>query len=915
MDLAASELTRLPSADIAALLLTVAVLLGVARVCGEAARRLHQPAVLGEILAGILLGPTILGRLLPGFQHFLFPAAGARAVVLDSISTLSVTLFLLVAGLEVDLGRVWRQGRVALSVSVAGIVVPFGMGALAALVAPGFFGHGSAGPGEHAPSSLVFVLFFATALSISSLPVIARTLLDLNLFRTDLGMIVIAAAIFQDIIGWIIFAIVLGLMGHAGHGLPVAATIGLTLGYTAFTLTVVRVLVHRALPWIQAHATWPHGVLGFSLVLALLGAAFTEWIGVHAIFGTFLVGVAIGDSSHLRGRTRATIDQFISSVFAPLFFASVGLKVDFVARFDPPLVAAVFVLACAGKIVGAGWGAWRTGMGRSEALAIGFGMNARGAMEIVLGLLALEAGVIEEPMFVALVVMALGTSVLSGPAMQRFMGRKKQQAFKAFLPAQTFIRRLAARTPEEAIRELAKASGGPATPAHLTPEHITAAVLARERMMPSGLRDGVAVPTARLEGLPAPVVALGLSEEGLDFDAPDGEPARIVVLLLIPGHDHEAQWALLSDVARTLGEAEMRERVRDATSYVELLAALNWGDHHAGESEGPRKGVVLVGAGATARAVAKKAQALGATVRLVDTNRDHCAAAQRDGLTVLQGNALRDVVLFQVQAHQAGALVAMTANAEVNQAVTAFAAAEFKIPETLALGSTFAPGAQLEGWDAAVAGGEAAWVEVLVAQDGADPRAALAPVAGGAQTLPALAVRDGVVRFVGGAPLRRGDVVWGLRLPTRAIRSRVDQVLATCLFVDDAGSPPAAELLTRAAQSLAVRLGVPADDLIPRLADERELPLIAPWLAVKRLVLPQAGCFELAVARAAGGTTLPGAAAPVHSIFVLTGSEDERATHLHLLASLAQVLAEPDFEARWRAAPDADAARRLLVGA
>ena len=914
MDLAASELSRLPSADIAALLLTVAVLLGVARVCGELLRRLHQPSVIGEILAGILLGPTLLGRFLPDLQHFLFPVSGPRAVVLDSISTLSVTLFLLVAGLEVDLGRVWRQGRVALSVSVTGIVVPFSLGLIAALLFPDFLGKATSDGGGPAPTTLVFSLFFATALSISSLPVIARTLLDLNLFRTDLGMIVIAAAIFQDIIGWIIFAIVLGLMGHSSHGMPVAATIGLTLGYTAFTLTIVRVLVHRALPWIQAHATWPHGVLGFCLVLALLGAAFTEWIGVHAIFGTFLVGVAIGDSSHLRGRTRATIDQFISSVFAPLFFASVGLKVDFVARFQPGLVATVFVVACVGKIVGAGWGAWRAGMGRNEAAAIGFGMNARGAMEIVLGLLALEAHVIQEPMFVALVVMALATSVISGPAMQLFMGRKKQQAFKAFLPAQTFIRRLAARTPEEAIRELALASGGPATPPHLTPEHITAAVLARERMMPSGLRDGVAVPTARLEGLPAPVVALGLSEEGLDFDAPDGEPARIVVLLLIPGSDHEAQWALLSDVARTLGQAEMRERVRDATSYVELLAALNWGDHHEGETEGPRKGVVLVGAGATARAVAKKAQALGASVRLVDTNREHCAAAQRDGLSVLQGNALRDVVLFQVQAHLAGTLVAMTPNAEVNQAVTAFAAAEFKIPETLALGSSFAPGAPLEGWDAAVADGEAAWIEVLVAADGVDPRQALAPMAGGAQTLPALAVRDKAVRFVGGSPLKRGDVLWGLRLPTRAVRARVERVLASCLVIDDAGAPSASDLLTRTAQSLAVRLGLPADELAPRLADERELPLVAPWLAVKRVVLAAPGSFELAVARAAKGTTLPGAAAPVHTIFVLAGSEDERATHLHLLAALAQVVSAPDFEARWRAAPDADSARRLLAG-
>src|SRR5690606_25864823 len=207
--------------------------------------------------------------------------------------------FLLVAGMEVELGRVWRQGKAAISVSFWGVVIPFGVGFGAAWLAPRALGS------EADADRLIFALFFATALSISSLPVIARPLLDLNLFRTDIGMVIIASAIVQDLVGWIIFAVILGLMGSAGgHGLPIGATIALTLGFAVVMLTVVRWLVHRALPWIQAHASWPGGVLGFALSIALFGAAFTEWIGVHAIFGTFMAGVAVGDSPHLRERTR-----------------------------------------------------------------------------------------------------------------------------------------------------------------------------------------------------------------------------------------------------------------------------------------------------------------------------------------------------------------------------------------------------------------------------------------------------------------------------------------------------------------------------------------------------------------------------------------------------------------------------------
>ncbi|HTE05855.1 MAG TPA: cation:proton antiporter, partial [Planctomycetota bacterium] len=207
------------------LLLALGLLLLVGRGLGELALRFRQPPILGEILAGILLGPTVLGRLAPAMSASVFPAEGPVAVARHGLAMFAVTLFMFVAGMEVDLSTVWRRGRAALAVSLTGIVVPFAFGLVAALLMPQALGR------ETGADPTVFVLFFATALSISALPVIARTLLDLNLYKSDLGMVVIAAAIVDDLLGWIIFAVILALIGQGGHA--VGPTIAMVLGYAA----------------------------------------------------------------------------------------------------------------------------------------------------------------------------------------------------------------------------------------------------------------------------------------------------------------------------------------------------------------------------------------------------------------------------------------------------------------------------------------------------------------------------------------------------------------------------------------------------------------------------------------------------------------------------------------------------------
>jgi Kef-type K+ transport system membrane component KefB len=332
-------------------------------------------------------------------------------------------MFLLVAGMEVDLSRVRRRTKAVVSVGATGMALPFILGLAAAWYLPTMLGRP---PGV---SAVFFALFFATALSISALPVIAKILLDLDLYHSDVGTIVIAAAMINDLASWIIFGVLLATM----HGTSaVRASDGihavlLTLTFAALMVTVGRWLIDAALRWILRHDGWLGSVTGFTAAIALVGGAVAEAIGSQALFGAFLVGVAVGNSAAMRPQDRNTITQFVASVFAPLFFVSLGLRANVIANFDVRVVAMVMAIACAGKILGVGFGARLARLDPRQGWAVAFGLNARGAMQIVLSLLALQRGLIQVKLFVALVLMALVTSMMSGPLMQGILGLKPRR--------------------------------------------------------------------------------------------------------------------------------------------------------------------------------------------------------------------------------------------------------------------------------------------------------------------------------------------------------------------------------------------------------------------------------------------------------------------------------------------------------
>ena len=556
--------------DMITFFLSLALLIGTARILGEIAEKFKQPAILGELMAGIVLGPSILGMIAPELKASLFPSSGPVHTGLQFVSSLAIALFLLLAGMEIDLRNVWKQGKTALSVSLGGMLIPFALGIAVALGAPQLLGQ------TEVANKTAFVLFFATALSISALPVIARILMDLKLIKSHMGVTVLTAAIVNDLLGWLIFAMVLGMIGASGAPHGIGFTLTATVLFAAFMFTAGTKIIKEIYPWIQANLSWPAGSLNFIIVGALLCAAFTEWIGIHAIFGTFIFGVAVGQCPHIREKTLHTLESFISFIITPIFFASIGLEVNFFTSFDFGVVMIVLALGTIGKVGGSWLGGKMAGMTNKESLAIGWAMNARGVMEIILGLIAFQAGLISENLFVALVVLALLTSMTSGAFVQKILKRRTPVQLVNLLKKDVILKELSVNTRDEMIETLVKKA---AEKYSLDYETIHRLVHERESLDSTGLENGIAIPHCRLPDLKGPVVILGICKSGVDFHSLDQSSAKAVFLIITPEDDPHSQLELIAQIAGFFINEGISQKFLNCKSESEFIAFLKSGHH------------------------------------------------------------------------------------------------------------------------------------------------------------------------------------------------------------------------------------------------------------------------------------------------------------------------------------------------
>ena len=554
----------LTSEEITAFILSIGTMLLAAKVLGEIFDKLRQPAVIGEILAGIILGPSILGTFLPEIYNWLFASNNEIKIAIDGITTISVILLLLVSGLEVDLSTVLAEGKKAFYIGILGVIIPFMLGFAAAYLYPELLGM------QNPEIKIIYSLFIGTALSISALPVIAKTLLDMNILQTKIGSTIIASAMFNDIIGWLIFSLILSLMGLKENSISFAWTFLLMILFSFTVLTVGKKIINKIVSIIQNKFSFPGSILNFIIISGFLCAAFTEFIGVHAIFGAFIIGIAIGGSENLNERTRELIQQFVTNIFAPLFFVSIGLKVNFLTHFNLLIVSIVLVLAFTGKVVGCGFGAKLAGISNNKSLAIGFGMNSRGAMEIILGVLALKAGLIGEDLFVALIIMALVTSLTSAPIMDYFINKGETAVLSKILKVKNIIFS-DHHSKESIIEELVK---------RLEPElnnridQVIKAVIEREEISDTGIANFVAIPHSKIE-IEKPLTALAINKTGIDFNALDGMESRIIFLLLTPENEPELQLKLLAEISSKFADIKFSEKILISKTAEEVIKLIN----------------------------------------------------------------------------------------------------------------------------------------------------------------------------------------------------------------------------------------------------------------------------------------------------------------------------------------------------
>jgi K+:H+ antiporter len=408
--------------DLPLLLTQLLVILASARIAGWIARWVGQPRVVGEMFAGIALGPSLLGVAAPGVLGRLFPPD--RLVPMNTLSQLGVILFMFVVGLRLHLAVLRGRLRSAVVISQVSIIVPFALGSLLAWWIHPWVA-------EPHVARAPFVLFVGAAMSITAFPVLARILTEWNLTATRLGSIATACAAVDDVTAWCLLAAVVAV-ARTGNALQ---QFGLTLGGAALYALVLATLGHRLLEQWNTRSTPTVGpeVVGAAAVMALGSSLVTELLGVHPLFGAFLAGAIVPRTRDLAEAIAERIDSVVSTVLLPVFFMYTGLRTDMRLVTEGGLwgvFAAILSAAVLGKLGGSALAARLTGMSGRDSLALGALMNTRGLMELVILTIGLEIGVINRALFSMMVLMAIVTTVMTSPVLSLALGRTPSEELR-----------------------------------------------------------------------------------------------------------------------------------------------------------------------------------------------------------------------------------------------------------------------------------------------------------------------------------------------------------------------------------------------------------------------------------------------------------------------------------------------------
>lgn len=398
----------------------IVLLIAVGRGLGEIMQRIGQPSVIGELLAGILLGPSLFGWIWPEAQAAIFPKTPEQKAMIDGIAQFGILLLLLLTGMETDLKLVRKVGKAAIAISIAGILVPFACG----------FALGEFLPDALLPNPqqrLVASLFMGTALSISSVKIVAVVVREMNFMRRNVGQIIVATAVIDDTIGWIIIAVIFSLASQGTLDIASVAKAMLgTFAFLAVSFTIGRRLVFLLIRWANDNLVSTAAVISVILLLMGVMALITHLIGVHTVLGAFVAGILVGESPILTRQIDERLRGLISSFFMPVFFGLAGLSADLSVLRDPNLLmltGLLVVIASVGKFGGAFVGGTLGRLNTRESLALASGMNARGSTEVIIATIGLSIGVLSQNLFTMIVTMAIVTTMAMPPMLRAALAR------------------------------------------------------------------------------------------------------------------------------------------------------------------------------------------------------------------------------------------------------------------------------------------------------------------------------------------------------------------------------------------------------------------------------------------------------------------------------------------------------------
>lgn len=408
-----SSAAPLSEHEVLVFLVQLALLVGVARLFGWFMKSIGQPAVVGELLAGVVLGPTLFGRVAPETYDWVFGEPTVTSVVFG-ISWLGVIMLLVVIGFETDLGIIARFRTAALSVSAGALLLPLAATAsLAFLVPESFIG---AGPDGQGVERSVFAGFLALALSVSALPVVAKILQDMGYLRRNFGQVTLAAGMTMDAVGWLVLAALSGIALDGFQPDRLALSFGGLLIFLLLSFTVFRWLLDKLFRYVMSRGSSLTAALSITIVAALVGGAITQALHIEAILGAYIVGILVAGLRHQLPQVRSILETMTAALLAPVFFAFSGLRVD-IGLLDTSTVVlwtvVLIVVAITAKIAGTVLGGFFAGVRGREALALGSGLSALGAMGVVVAIIGLNLGVVSETGYTVMVLAAIVTSIVA----------------------------------------------------------------------------------------------------------------------------------------------------------------------------------------------------------------------------------------------------------------------------------------------------------------------------------------------------------------------------------------------------------------------------------------------------------------------------------------------------------------------